>query len=323
MRIPATALLTGALTLSLNALASEGFYDLREIRRFTQVHAAASAAPMISGTGIRAGGAYISSTGYYLTALHNIKSCLLEKGLIKERKSSYPNLQIDIATTQTPAVTCDSIKVQGHSAQVVFIGKGYSLFQEEYLPYYDKEDLLQFQKNFSDFAILKVEIDKPVPCLQTQDEVGSDDSLFGIGYPGTTSRPGGKNALGSVLKITEGRKLSGLKGSGFEKHLVCAPGETHSPSEILEHAERLLINDRVLVTDNDNFPGMSGGPMVTQEGRLIGEIFALIGSTPERTAIRYSKGSTLVLSAKAIKDEIRMVAGEEAVSKYFSCKALK
>lgn len=208
----------------------------------------------------------VTADGYLLTALHCVRSCLLEAGAAEEAANVYLGLD-DLFVVKNPTdvnVVCTSHSIPAlgaKSVRVVATGQALTLYSANFMS--DNSGLFNELKGkgwtakSQDFAILKIDAPPGLRCLRVSDAaLNAGETLFSVGYP---VAPEGQPV---VLKASEGvRYARGSDSVAFKSHKTKL--DRTWVTEQFESADLLFSNA-------SNTYGQSGGPVVDTQGRIRG-----------------------------------------------------
>lgn len=310
-----------------SSYSKEGFYTQNDLSNQTKIVQATKAVHKLEELSNSCSGAFISSEGHFLTAIHCIKFCLDSEKLADFETGSFPKYKITRIKENTIGKICPFIKIKSlnlEGAQIAAIGSGYSLFDEAFFPYYDEMVLNNFSKYFEDFVVLKFNITKPVSCLNLSEaEPLNNDILYSIGYPGQNTRSNGKGSNGNQQYITIGQKTNSINESTVVQNLKLLASEPINKEQFADLLAKQLLQSGILLLDNDNFPGMSGGPILNNKGHLVGVDFANMGVSSTINQSQYFKFSTLGVSISRIRNSIELSNSSAYFNKLFKCENVK
>jgi len=257
-------------------------------------------------------GVWISNQGHLLTALH----CLDVDDFIYERGDFHQNNQMQWISLFKEARSPESLyldNVDIHwkgevyaSPQVILLGAGRLVERPTWYPwpYNDlSSETVATMAEYSsqDYAILKVDL--KTPCLHNGSSHQTGQRVFSFGYP---SRMRDHSPREDELFMAQGELLSGHEQSSFLQGLS-APLSGGQ----LKQLDQMFLPEGVLLTTLDSSCGMSGGPVINDQGQLVGI------NQLTRCHRSYREGTTMILDTLAIQQQSQSVLGS---TEAFSCE---
>jgi len=263
-------------------------------------------------------GALISTDGYVLTAGHCLSSCLLASGDATELSDSDLHYKIIRFDHQRPNVTCPRIRIlelQSSAPRVVYVGRGFSEFDDERLLDFPDPILKQMISLQDDFAILKFDFpNNPPPCIPMGKslKMHSGDPIWTIGFPSPTQRSNQRGSDGISKYISFGMIYPDLSKNQYYR-------EAHFNPALLARAQSFYSNGNQILSNLDTVGGNSGSPVLNQNGELIGVTAAGAIGDPQEVASRYFDGTSVSVSLDSIRQELSQNLGKEQTSQLFRC----
>jgi hypothetical protein len=262
-------------------------------------------------------GTVLSPDGYVITALHCVEGCgsvAFGKYQVFEAPTPYEYWE---AFTRTPqGVTClrDVFALGLADPKLVFIGRGEVTFDETHISGVPADGLAKMAELSSDYAILKFETDRSLPCIPAAEEpLQAGDEVWGIGQPYAVTRPNGFSSDGSRKYVRFGGATDDLSlNSSFQKHGV-PPGEIAGANEFFTGVGNFFA-------DLDVIPGDSGSTLINARGELVGVLTLghyVDPDDPVREYMRYIAGFETI---GKVREDVRRTLGEEAAARIFSCR---
>lgn len=215
----------------------------------------------------------VSTDGYMMTALHCLRRCLSEQGVLQQASNTYLGLlDLMVSTSHSavgmrcPHLSIPGLRINADSAsagrqiEVVATGRGLSIFDERFFgntALYQKLKASGWADKAQDFAILKVVPVEPLRCLKfAATPAGAGNAVFSVGFPLSDSN--------------EELSLSASQG-----HLYVRADESGYYASQNSDLKRAWVNEQfnapgVLYSNAWNNVGQSGGPIVTAGGQVIG-----------------------------------------------------
>ncbi len=217
----------------------------------------------------------VTPDGYFLTALHCLRSCLQAQNLADVGANLGLGLQdlVVIHNADNLKATCADFKIKAlvvPSLHLVAGGPALSLWTPEFLSSYPQQYQELVSRGWSlktnDFLLVKVSLNQPQPCLRfSRQEVAPGGSLMSLGFP-QPSQPG----VQPVLTVIHGARYSHLADSHGAKAWV-----TQEDSNWFQAS---FAVPGLIYADIENSSGQSGGPLLNPQGQVIGLISGLVPS---------------------------------------------
>lgn len=210
----------------------------------------------------------ITPDGYLLTALHCVRDCLIKAGAAEE--GAVPNFGLqDLFLVKNPTrvnVVCadQSVPALGaKSVTVVATGRALSSFSAEFFGSFSglHQELQErgLSSRGNDFALLKIDTKKPLPCLSLQlSPMVAGSKIFGIGFPKPQQQ-----TQSLTLQASPGLRYASASQSQFYQA---------SPQSERAYVESLYNDTAVIYSNAVSQFGQSGGPVVNEAGELVGVI---------------------------------------------------
>lgn len=210
----------------------------------------------------------VSPDGYVLTALHCVRSCLVEHGAVEEASNEYLGIK-DLVVVKNPGqtgVTCENFTIPGLGVQrnvkVLATGSSLLLYDSGFLA--DSFGLFRQladrgrDRKANDYALLKIETSKSLDCLRLSPKrpVGGQE-VWSVGFPVSSVK-----GAPPVLSASRGQRFS---------HVEDSVTYQSQPTD----ADRAWIRRQfgapglIFASAMNNF-GQSGGPIVDAHGDVVG-----------------------------------------------------
>lgn len=275
-------------------------------------------------------GVILSKEGYVLTNLHCMFECFEYSGYL-ERYPFKSKFGLDSAggnfgfaeiTNRAPKdEICKAIGASMtiweldaiNKPQIVALGKGLGNFKNEYILDTTEDFLENMATKNGDWAILKYKPRTDLTCLPIARAPFKGTKLWGLGYPAFTQRKEGFNSDGHSLYETFGQTRSSIEEDPYLHSIF-----TNNPNKAAawDRTRRIWNQDRFLLGNLDTMPGISGGPLVDEEGRLIAVTFGVIKPSDSQDLASTSLGYRV----SEIFEEVEALLGEEEALRIFACE---
>ncbi|MGE3609007.1 MAG: serine protease [Bacteriovoracaceae bacterium] len=276
-------------------------------------------------------GAFISNTGYFLTALHcvddfidtsNITNLSIKTGKdIRTRR--YARI-IKIKNQVPDQSLLDTVEISRVASdkkiQIVFLGKGRKDYQT-LIPDSDfgidtiltKEQLDEIQDYNEDFAILKIQTeDQSVDCiLAAENDAQVEDAVLMIGYPNKAIR-GKPEFEGNSDGVSQYFTFGKIRKTWLEAPIVDKLSLTENNFHLIDS---ILMPPKLILTDLDDNGKASGAPILNQNGLLVG-----IGISSFSDDNSYQEATHTGVRITTAYNSIKEKLGFESIRKFFSCK---
>ncbi len=256
-------------------------------------------------------GSFVSNQGHMITALHCLEFFFpkhVEEGAYKPsprrweyffgREDSYwPGNHVYPGPLKEFLLNGKNL-----DAEVVFTGERYGV---NYL------DNMTAQ----DFALIKVDVDEQVDCIKTPSRsVRQREELWALGYPaGYIERYGNEVGDGQSLKVSTGKVDFTLAQSLGHMIDFLTDNTERDFQDVFADVAEYQKTTYLAMVDVDE--GMSGGPLVNREGKLMGIVSMAM---PAHFSKLERKVSIVdVLSAKRIMGQF---LDHQEIAEIFSCR---
>lgn len=282
-------------------------------------------------------GSYCSATvlspdGYVLTALHCVERCLLEHRLLERFSNRYiETLSFRTLRQPAPDTVCKGFSVPDADrdrVELVHIGPGVVNFVD-YHPIHRiaSSEFSRLTQLRGDFAILKAssqktEISASLPCAQIDAAPQSTlpgSALFALGFPlpkrstklltGRAPATGGKTP--HPLQLLEGRVTQSLGENPVIR-------DSHFSQSVFRRVEEFHRGPGVRLAHLDIYPGMSGGPVVSDAGKLVGTVSGVVDES--QIDLEFVPNNGVYTPLSFVYASMQKSEGPVAAAKIFSCK---
>ena len=224
----------------------------------------------------------ITKDGYMLTALHCVRSCLDQNGLSEVGSNAYLGLQELYVSTRSKNtnVVCKGLSIPALGAATVTVvetGSALSSFDATFtstFPNLVNELKAQgFDQKGQDYAILKVQVSRPLTCWPLATTVPSPaQTVWAVGYPVT-----GDPKIKPVLSASAGTIYSSALESFAYRSAATSDQQNYLVS--------LYSNDGIVYSSAQNESGQSGGPVITADGSVVGVVSGYTDTPSGRASV--------------------------------------
>ena len=326
-----------ALSVTLPAVAEEGFYRINELPVGSRPHpgvlerASLASFKVEIGKGLvsNCSGQFISRDGYFLTALHCMDLNPEVWNALGANRQKDGDISWMTIRNQSPEnvsmhfrAEVPGIGLVDRPARVVVLGKGFTAGFPEYITEkgWDLSPAsIQLVREYSeDFMILKVDLDgKHAPCMPVSDRAPkARDRVWAIGYPEAAKRLNGKNSDGESQYVTFGSVFSSYRSNFQLKSLGLSEAA-------FAELDQMLISPGRFLHNADAWVAMSGGMVINDSGEMVGTI----AGSPVATMFRdFPQGDSVfndVATDSVTSTSVRKIVfeklGAQKVSEIFSC----
>lgn len=208
----------------------------------------------------------VTPDGYFLTALHCLRSCLLANQAAQEANNLYLGLRDLVVVPQNKSlnVVCDNLSIDAPevSGPVTIVATGPSLaiydsrFTSDFGGLYQELKGRGWHRPSNDFALLKAQTTRKLRCLPLRPSSPSaSEKIWAVGFPFV-------EGLESVLSASPGLAYANPRESVFFKSQDSEIGRNWVNEQYATRA--------VLFSSASNTFGQSGGPVIDRAGRIVG-----------------------------------------------------
>ncbi len=274
---------------------------------------------------------FISSKGYFLTAAHCVLRVESVADMLKIKYSGgdQTGLRVDVheqapsdGTFRGMLATREGIAdplsehdlvvgaFHGGWAKVILAGKAFiSTFPQINFDQGDNlgipdEMWAEFRKHSEDFVIMKMDLDKPTPCVKLATEPTSEGTkLWGVGFPKKVPPEYGVDVLGEGPYVSVGRVRPISKERDF-------PGDDVISEKALEAYSSLIQDpERTFHASNPVHNRMSGAMVINESGIVEGI----------STAGHFMQFGSTVARASHIVSQIRSLLSKDLANDVLDC----
>ncbi len=291
-------------------------------------------------------GTFISTDGYYLTALHCIgpvlekmkKAKVLSWPLTTEdpglnanfaARTIVPILPLDknmkVSSTADPSMSAKLMGIEDGEPLIAAIGtSGFTIRPSiEHWSEYPESMRQFFILNDMDWVILKYDLkDKKVPCTRLANlNSNFGDPLWAMGFPAKDiSQPSEFSNKNRELFVSLGHHRKDY--TELAPHLGFIGEYIHDSEYFISHlaTNQMLNNELSILSDHLATAGMSGGPLINEEGELTGVLFEASHryKTAEYSSL-YTNTMLRSIRSDVIQKEVIKQVGDVKSNAIFSC----